>query len=191
MAMSVAIPPMNPVLTGLTWQEFVDHPTEFKQATLINGELFVNAAAPVHQQIVTRLVTSLQNWLSAADGRGEVTLEPPVQITYDRGYMPDLAWWPQQRCAPPDQPPAFDGPPDLVVEVLSPSTRRIDQIRKRSDYPRVGVRELWLIDPDGPAALIIRTTDTGEEIIDINADDELHSPLLNGFAVRLGDLTAR
>lgn len=191
MAMSVAIPPRNPVMTGLTWQEFLDHPTEFKQATLINGELFVNAATPLHQHIVKRLLVALDLWITAGDGRGEVALEPPVQITYDRGYMPDVGWWPQHRCAPPGQEPSFDGPPDLVVEVLSPSTRRIDQIRKRSDYPRVGVRELWLIDPDGPAALIIRTAAASEQIVDVTADDDLSSPLLDGFAIRLGDLTRR
>lgn len=191
MAMSVAIPPTNPVMTGLTWQEFLDHPTEFKQATLINGELFVNAAAPLHQHIVKRLLVALDLWITAGDGRGEVVLEPPVQITYDRGYMPDIAWWPHERCAPVGQPPAFDGPPDLVVEVLSPSTRRIDQIRKRNDYPRIGIGELWLIDPDGPAALIIRTAAAGEQVIDVDAEDDLSSPLLDGFALRLGDLTAR
>lgn len=191
MAMSVTMPPASPVMTGLTWREFLDHPTEFKHADLINGELFLNAASLAHQHVVKRLLVAMDLWIAGGESRGEVTLEPPVQISHDRGYMPDIAWWPQDRCAPTGRPPAFTGPPDLVVEVLSRSTRRIDTIRKRNDYPRIGVRELWLIDPDDPAALIIRATDSRDEVVEVAPDEELHSPLLDGFGIRLGDLVSR
>ena len=90
--------------------------------------------------------------------------------------------------------------PCLVVEVLSPSTRRLDTVRKRNDYARIGVRELWLIDPPVPEALITRIspgpagqamTDTLVDAADVDSDGMLRSPLLPGFAVRLGDLIQR
>lgn len=181
----------RPVMTGLTWQQFLNLPEEYRHADLIDGELYVNPPALVHQRIVSRLVIALGNWTAAGEGRGEVTIEPAVQIRHDRGYMPDVAWWREDKCSPPDRLPAFEGPPDLVVEVLSPSTRRLDIVRKREDYPRIGIAELWLIDPDEPSAHIVRTHDDGQDTVDVAADGELRSPLLDGFAVRLGDLTRR
>jgi Uma2 family endonuclease len=181
----------RPVMTGLTWQEFLDLPEECKHADLINGDLFVSAPTPPHQRVVSRLVIALGNWTAAGEGRGEVTIEPAVQIRHDRGYMPDVAWWREDNCAPPDQAAAFEGPPDLVVEVLSSSTRQIDVVRKSEDYPRIGVTELWLIDPDEPSAHIVRAVADGQHTSDVFAEDELRSPLLDGFAVRLGDLVRR
>jgi Uma2 family endonuclease len=183
---------------GLTWQEFLDLPDDdrYRHAELINGEVVVTAATPLHQQIVARLWGAVDAWARAAGGRGEVTIEPGVQITERRGYLPDVAWYRQSKCAPPGQPPAFEQPPDLVVEVLSPSTRSLDAIRKRNDYAAVGVSELWLIDPDEPEARILRPSDVLPDVFidaetDIGADGLLSSPLLPGFAVRVGDLVAR
>lgn len=178
-------------MTGLTWQEFLDLPEEYRHADLVNGELFVNSPAPQHQRIVSRLLAALGTWTDAGDGRGEVTIEPTVQIRHDRGYMPDIAWWREDKCTPPHRPAAFEGPPDLVVEVLSPSTRRLDTIRKRNDYPAIGVTELWLIDPEQPSAMIVRARPDGEQVLDVAAGDQLRSPLLDGFTIRLGDLIRR
>ena len=145
-------------MTGLTWQQFLDLPDEYRHADLVNGELFVSAPTPQHQRVVSRLLIALGNWTGAAVGRGEVTIKPAVQISHDRGYMPDVAWWCEDKCSPAHKPAVFDGPPDLVVEVLSPSTRRLDTIRKRNDYPRIGVAELWFIDPEEPSAHLVACT---------------------------------
>ena len=181
----------GPVMTGLTWQQFLELPGEHRHADLVDGELFVNPPALLHQQIVSRLLASLVNWTAAGEGRGEVTIEPGVQISHDRGYMPDIAWWRQHKCAPAGEPPAFDGPPDLVVEVLSPSTRRLDTIRKRNDYPRIGVAELWFIDPEEASAHIVSTHPDGLQTLDVAADEQLRSPLLEGFGVTVGALIRR
>jgi Uma2 family endonuclease len=191
MAMRALTETPRPVMTGLTWQEFLDLPDEYRHADLVNGELFVNPPVPQHQRVVTKLLAALEHWRAAAPGRGEVTIEPAVGISHDRGYMPDIAWWRQDKCTPAGMPAAFDGPPDLVVEVLSPSTRRLDTIRKRNDYPRIGVSELWFIDPDEPSAHIVRAGRDGEQVIDIAVGDRLQSPLLDGFGVELGALARR
>lgn len=191
MAMRVPRPPSSftPIMTGLTWREFLDLPEEYRHADLVDGDLFVTAPAPPHQRVVGYLYAALVAW--TGEGRGEVTLEPAVQITFNRGYLPDLAWFREDKCSAPDQPAAFDGPPDLVVEVLSPSTRGRDTILKRKDYLTIGASEVWLIDPDIPSAQIIRANPDGEHVIDVSAAGHLHSPMLDGFAVRLGDLVRR
>lgn len=191
MAMNAAIQGRVPVMTGLTWQDFLALPDEYRHADLVDGELFVTAPALLHQQIVGRLYAAVLAWTDAGQGRGEAILDPAVQVSHDRGYMPDIAWWRHEKCAPPGQPPAFDGPPDLVVEVLSPSTQSLVLIRKRSDYLRIGSTELWFIDPDEPSTHVVRAGSDGELGFDLATTDCLRSPMLGGFAVEVGSLTRR
>jgi len=120
-----------------------------------------------------------------------------VKARHNRGYLPDVAWYRQERCAPPGQPPHLEGPPDLAVEVLSPSNRLLDMIVKRADYAKIGVKELWLVDPDGPWAMVLRLPDpvgTPAEFViaeEVGADGKLTSPLLPGLGIAMADLVAR
>jgi Uma2 family endonuclease len=79
--------------------------------------------------------------------------------------------------------------------MLSPSTRRLDAVRKRADDARFGVQELWLIDCEVPEAIVARQTARGEGTFAdggaVHADGVLRRPLLPDVAVRLGDLVAR
>jgi len=192
MAMTSPATPLH----GLTWQEFLDLPEDpaLRHAELINGEVVVTTPSDLHQQVVGFLITHLNVWIWGGSGRGEATMDPAVQIADDRGYLPDIAWYRQEQCAPPGDRRSFEGPPSLVVEVLSPSTRTLDMVRKRNDYARIGVRELWLIDPEIPQALIACAPTGGSSLIDVadlDGDGELRSQLLPGFAVRLGELVER
>jgi Uma2 family endonuclease len=188
MAMNAPLP--APVMTGMTWQEFLDRPEEYRHASLIDGELYVNTPSFLHQLVVGRLHRALMNWANGGGRRGAVSFNPPVQITYDRGYLPDLGWWGQSKLAPPGGPPGVNGLPDLVAEVLSPSTWRIDTVRKRNDYPTVGVNELWLIDPEEPSATIVRLGDESETVRELFAEDTLSSPQLPEFGITVGELVA-
>jgi Uma2 family endonuclease len=75
--------------------------------------------------------------------------------------------------------------PDLVVEVLSPSTRVNDLGVKRDLYMRSGVRELWLADPDPDARTVTRVRPTVSEDDLLGESDVLRSELLDGFALEL------
>jgi Uma2 family endonuclease len=153
----------------------------------------VEPATWQHQHIVSELVALIRKWTRAGPDRGGVTLDPPVRIRINRGYLPDVAWYRAGRDRPRQGQPYLEGAPDLAIEVLSPSTRAIDVVRKRADYAQVGVLELWLIDPDGPAALVLRAVDGPEFVLaeELDADATLHSPLLPGLAIRVGDLLGR
>ncbi len=76
-----------------------------------------------------------------------IIFEPELHLGDDI-IVPDLAGW--RRGTMPDYPdaPYFTIAPDWVCEVLSPSTRRIDQNEKRGIYAREGVGHLWFVDPD-------------------------------------------
>jgi Uma2 family endonuclease len=52
-------------------------------------------------------------------------------------------------------PRGIEGPPDLLIEVLSPSNRGHDLLTKRALYARAGVREYWIVDPDARTVEIL------------------------------------
>ncbi len=181
--------------SGLTWEQFLALPDtdEYRHAELVDGEVVVNPPNRLHQRIVLRLGAALHEWTQGAPGPGEVTADPGVQIGDRTGYLPDVAWYPEDRCPPGSA--NFVGAPALAVEVLSPSTRAFDSVRKRNDYGRIGVEELWLVDPEGPAAQVYRrpAPEAGEFALvrEVKEDGVLSSPLLPGFAFTVGDLVRR
>jgi Uma2 family endonuclease len=79
--------------------------------------------------------------------------------------------------------------PDLVVEILSPSTKRIDQEEKKKIYERAGVREYWLIDPKARRVkqLLLRggSFDRGRVLSETGT---LASQVLAGLRIRVGEL---
>ena len=81
------------------------------------------------------------------------------------------------------------GAPDLVVEVLSESTARVDRSIKLKLYGKFGVQEYWIIDPQGPSAEIYRRGQEGLDLAaKLTAADALGSPLFPGFHLPLARL---
>jgi Uma2 family endonuclease len=74
--------------------------------------------------------------------------------------------------------------PDIVVEVSSPSTRRLELVRKRELYERFGVPEYWYVDLDADRIEVYRQTGEGfASPIFLRREDTLETPLLPGFSV--------
>jgi Uma2 family endonuclease len=117
-----------------------------------------------------------------------------VRITGARGYLPDVAWYCEERGRPKPGNPYLTGPPDLAIEVLSDSTRAFDLVRKRADYAKVGVGELWLVDPEARNAWILRppaeAVEPAEFVVaeDIAVDGVLTSPQLPGLKIPFVEL---
>lgn len=143
----------------LTWDE--DDRIE-----IINGEPFMMAPpSRVHQEIVAELTRQLGNYLGGKrckvypapfgvrlfekDGETpddvDTMVEPDLSVICDRSKLDD------HGCK---------GAPDLVIEILSPSTRRRDRLVKLDLYQRAGVREYWVVDPDTQSVMVF-TPDSG------------------------------
>ncbi|HET8712857.1 MAG TPA: Uma2 family endonuclease [Gemmatimonadales bacterium] len=83
------------------------------------------------------------------------------------------------------------GAPDLVVEILSPGTRGVDETAKRKLYERTGVKEYWILDPELDVVRVYRRGEHGfGRPIELSAEraDVLTTPLLVGWSVSVGEL---
>jgi Uma2 family endonuclease len=182
--------------SNLTWDEFLALPYELRNVALIDGKVVLNPPNAQHELVVRKLVVAFTRWTDEQSGRGEVSTQQPVKINDRRGYQPDVAWYPQEMCAPPDEPAAFSGPPHIVIEIHSPSTRTFDLITKRADYEQIGIAEGWFVDPRldrGPRVMVCARPEPGGPYRDhqLGPTDTLTSRLLPGFAIPVADLTRR
>jgi Uma2 family endonuclease len=81
------------------------------------------------------------------------------------------------------------GPPDLTVEVLSPGTRRTDRLEKMAEYARAGVREYWIVDPQGRTVEVLILREGVYELLGKwEVSEEAHSEVLAGFRVAVDEV---
>ena len=131
----------------LTYQDYLRFPDDGLRHELIDGEHFVTPTPVLRHQLVSeRLGWELGAWVRASKN-GQVFYAPFDVILSDFDVVePDIMWISNER-RDILKKWAF-GAPDLVVEILSPTTRRRDEAHKLRLYDRSGVREYWLADPD-------------------------------------------
>jgi Uma2 family endonuclease len=114
---------------------------------LIDGDILMTEPLDVHQEVLHRLVL----WLASL-GKGGTTRFAPSGVYFDQfnTFQPDLFWISPQnsRAALGPDKRVWRGAPDLVVEILSPSTAYRDRGHKFATYEAHGVSEYWLIDPE-------------------------------------------
>ena len=177
--MSVAAEPPH---SGLTWEAFIELPDELlKHAELLDGEVH-ELASPgrPHQLTLVNLILALNPWVHAHGG--EIVPDIHVKIAARRGYQPDLAWYEPARVPASGN---YSAAPNFVVEILSPSTRRNDGLRKPTDYFAVGVQEMWLVDVDERMIIGLRPTSLSSEWRD---GDTITTPVLPGLEIAATDL---
>lgn len=130
---------------------------EGRRAELIYGELY-DLAAPsrMHQEIVVGLLRAFADYIDEAGGPGEVNIGPfAVNLFGDDSMFvePDVS----VVCDPSKlSSRGCEGAPDLVVEVVSPSGRSHDYLRKANLYELAGVREYWIVDPATSQTVVYR-----------------------------------
>jgi Uma2 family endonuclease len=127
---------------------------------LLNGEAYAMAPPTLeHQRVSFRLSRDLANGLDAAKprfGGGECEVFPApcgLFLPGESALQPDL----MVVCDPAMKSGrGIEGAPDLVVEILSPSTTRIDLLDKRRIYERALVPEYLIVDPDRKEGILLR-----------------------------------
>jgi Uma2 family endonuclease len=175
----------------LTYEDYLLFPEDGRRHEIIDGEHFVTAAPFLrHQRLSWRLGGYFFKFLEEHP-LGEF-FQAPVDVLLSPHdiVQPDLLFVSAER-AHILKKRYVRGAPDLVVEIVSESTRRRDQALKLRRYERFGVREYWLVDPDRGSVTVYRLRD-GEfvRVADLSAvaGDVLTTPILAEFEIRLAAL---
>jgi len=157
-----------------TYSEFARLPSEGStRHEIIDGELCVTQSPTGrHQRIVTDMVTLLNVFVRSND-LGEVFVSPLDVLFAEGDYLePDILLVRNDRThLVTDR--GVEGPPDLVVEVLSPSTAARDRGIKLERYRLYGVGEYWVVDPDGRTVEIWKLAESAEAPLVLGAADTL------------------
>lgn len=168
-----------------TYEDYLLLP-EDKRYELIDGELHrVPAPRPYHQIVSMRIEHALYEFVEG--GRLGRLIHAPCDVRFSRYDLvqPDIFFISAERLGIIKEN-YIQGPPDLVVEVLSPSDPDRDREVKRKLYALYGVREYWIVDPDAKTIEVL-TREQGELITSCTfvADESLTSPLLKDFSLPL------
>ena len=138
---------MGVALRKLTWEDIKDLPEDCGRTEIVDGELIMSpTAGSRHQQICSLLGVELL--LHVRSRMLGVVFSSPMHVILAKHthYEPDLCFVASQRRSI-IQDAYIEGPPDLIIEVISESNRSHDTVVKFRDYARFGVREYWLVDP--------------------------------------------
>ena len=162
-----------------------------KRWELIDGAAYVMEPAPSwkHQGISSNLHGQLFNYLQGKPGK--VFAAPfDIRLNADTGddtvVQPDLVVICNRSGL--DDSGAYKGAPDMVVEILSPSTVRHDRLIKLNLYQKAGVREYWIVDPDSRTVSVHILVD-GRYTITVYGDEGV-APVhvLDGCEITLSDV---
>lgn len=146
----------------LTYDDFVLFPDDGKRHELIDGVHYVTPSPNRrHQQLLGRLYFSIAEHLRAHPSQGEVYFAP-FDVIFSRWDVvePDLLLVAGDQLDILTEKNVV-GAPALVVEVLSPGTRRRDVHIKRQLFERSSAREYWIVDPDQLLVRVFRRQDSG------------------------------
>jgi Uma2 family endonuclease len=178
----------------LTYDDYLGFPDDGRRHELIDGEHFVSPSpTTTHQEISKRLFRKLDAFVERHH-LGEVLYAPfDIKLSAWTVLVPDLVYFTAARFEEVVNEKHATAAPDLVVEILSPGTRRRDLGRKRAVYDRDGVREYWIVDPEAQTITALRRARQGEGLSDVAvhapaARDILESPLFPGLKLRLRDV---
>jgi Uma2 family endonuclease len=133
-----------------TWDDYCRLPEDGQRFEIIHGVLYISPA-PIylHQLVVARLVRLLSNFV--IERRLGVVLAAPFDVLLPgvaQPVQPDVLFISSDK-QPAEDAANFEGAPDLIIEVLSKRTSRLDRTVKLDAYEKAGVSEYWLVDPQG------------------------------------------
>lgn len=186
---------MPPAPTAVELLTVVDYRAtpEGTRYQLVEGDLINMAPAPnlFHQKISWNVSQLLGRYI-AKHPVGEVFYAPcDVYLSDYDVLQPDVLFVAKANLGIL-QEDGIHGPPDLVIEVLSPATAQLDKKAKRRIYARAGVKELWLVDP-----LLLQiqiydfARDPAKPVRLIEEDENFTTPLLPGLTLAAAEIFRR
>jgi Uma2 family endonuclease len=174
-----------------TYQEFQYLPNDGRRYEIVEGELYVTPApSPMHQTVSRRLQFALMKQLEEPGVAFIFNAPFDVILSETSVVEPDLVIIRQGRRGSFSKR-GFEGGPDVVVEILSPTTRGNDVFLKKAAYARLGVAEYWIVDPDLGRIEVFRLKEGGyDQGLLFDRSATLSSPSFPEVAVPLAPIFA-
>jgi len=180
-----------PAAYRLTYADWLRLPDDGRIYEIIDGELFVTPTPSIQHQRISRNVAMRLAAFLEGSGRGEMLYAPTgVRVSDDSVVEPDLlVVLDEHRDRIGEQ--VIDGPPDLVIEILSPGTARRDLVTKREIYSRAGVPEYWIVDSEAAnVEVLVLERGAYSRAGLYRRAETLKSPLLPDFDLPLTEIFA-
>jgi len=190
--MEIDVIPKKPVLSKVegrkryTYEDYAKLP-EGAPYQLIGAHLIkLPAPVPYHQEVSKKIGYLLYEHVELKQKLGEIYSAPiDVYFEEEETYQPDIVFISKERIwiIKEDK---IEGAPDLVIEILSPSTAYYDLVHKKEIYARHGVKEYWIVDPM-EKKIDIYENRGGEFIFFKKAgkSERINSIIIQGFEVEL------
>ena len=181
---------VNEAVRKYTYEDYLNS-DEDERFEIIDGIIYMMASpARVHQGILGELYLQLASFLKGKPckvyvapfsvrlsvGEGaDTVLEPDLVVVCDKAKLDD------RGCV---------GGPDMVIEILSPSTSKKDRTKKFNKYLQAGVRELWIVDPADKTTTVYILRNS--EYVASTYDDSEAAPVhvLDGLIINLQEVFA-
>jgi Uma2 family endonuclease len=180
----------------LTYDDYVLFPDDGRRHELIDGKHYVTPSPNLrHQVLAGRLYFEIESYLRQHKSVGQVFIARlDVVFTKWDVVEPDLVYVASDRSDILTDL-NVQGAPSLVIEILSPGTRRMDELRKRHLFDRGGVREYWIVDGRRDVVQVVARQEDGSfpRVAQLSRErlDELTTPLMPGLSIALTELFAR
>jgi Uma2 family endonuclease len=171
-----------------TYKDYKSLPeSETKRFELLQGDLIMTPSPGFKHQVVSSKLEKILGDIIEEHGWG-VLLHAPFDVKLGDDVVQDILYVSNQR-ADIIHEEAIEGAPDLIVEILSPTTAERDRTYKRTLYARHGVREYWLADPERQTIDVLTLGESGFETVGQFArHQQAPSQVLPGLAVQIDDV---
>jgi Uma2 family endonuclease len=150
---------------------------EHIKGEIIDGVLYTSPRPrPLQANVELALGGDLRNPFQR--GRGGpggwwILVEPGIELPGSPEFSPDVAGWRRERMPELPRDHAITVVPDWICEVLSPSTRHLDQRIKRPFYARIGVGYLWYVDLEARTLTVSQLVDGRWVELSVHGEDEV------------------
>ncbi len=175
-----------PEKQSYTYKDYASLP-EGAPYQLIGGQLIMTPSPiPYHQKVSKKLEFMLYEYVELKNHLGEIFDSPiDVYLEEKETYQPDIIFISKERLEIIKEQ-KIEGAPDLVIEILSPSTAYYDLRHKKEIYAKHGVKEYWIVDPIEKNIEVYENKNREFIIIQIvRKKGKIRSTIISGFELEI------
>ena len=174
------------MFAALRQQLAPEDPSDTTFVAVVEVERFATLRQSIGYSLANQLLALLSRRVAETIPGVHIRAGGNVRLAADGGLIPDVILF-RGRAGGKRTEYGFDGPPDLVVEILSPSNRQHDLVGKASAYALAGVPEYWIVDPVRSLLIVGKLVD-GTYQRTVYAEGTVPCEALDGAEIDLGFL---